>query len=425
MESKTIKLIGRVIGVNKINSVFINSIKVENGKLTLTNLDTTVTIKTGNTGNKIISFDNFEKTLDVENATVVSTDMNDYPKLPAVKTIKELDVKLFSTSYSEYFNFASDDEKRQVLQLAHIGNNYVTATDGHKLIIDKNITSEIPFSISKEVSKLLEIVLKTEKINYASIDFENEFNSMLHLKSDSFEIVSKFDNSPYPDVLKVIPSQKNQTSLYFTESDIQLLKASFDKILPYANSKTHLVRLSGKTLSVINRDTDQYVKIELPFDITPVININEKIENSFVVTDKTEGLEIGLNAEYASMILGNIKTGCTVGYGNKGNFDQTISAVTFNCENQPDFLIMPLRVIMKDENGDTVDNSKIVLKEIGLPELKTSKKKISSVKKSEYYLFAIESLFGITKDMNMQNIIKRLSELEFNTLVKMGVNVVT
>ena len=182
-----------------------------------------------------------------------------------------------------------------------------------------------------------------------------------------------------------------------------------EKLVPYSNA-TKLIKLEKNIISVKNHSIAY--KIELPFNITPVITTSKKIDNEMI--DQFTQLEIGINAEYFLMILKQLKTDCKIG------FNTTISPITFITGNI-DFLIMPLRIIKDCEDCD--------YKKIDLPTPKPAKKpaKKDTLKEtlSGYYLFNVQSLYGITKDINMPNIVKELTITEYKAFQKLNVSKLT
>ena len=422
MDNKTIKMVGNALKIGKSSLHVINSMKVENQEITLTNLDTTITIKTDCQGNGLINFEHFKKTLDIENSEKIDTDMEDYPETPKSKYSGQncltnyLNTKLFNQSYKNYLPFCHKDETRPVLKNVYIGPDYSVATDGHKLIIDRENTSKTPFYITEDVSKLLDIVLKTDTVQSA-YTFEDKY---LKINTQNYEITSRIDFGDYPNVEMVIPKE-NQQYIELSIDQIEVLKKSIEILLPYTNTKTNLMIFKNNTLYVNNKDRNIAVQIVLPFNVTPYI---ETIYQTASIKDISvfNALEIGINGQYFLNNLKQLKTAVKIGYRT------TISPVTFETENSIDLLLMPLRILKGHSFNYVNDNLEYIThdyKNLELPVIKPAKKPAQKVKLSGYYLFNVQSLYGITKDINMPNIVKELTITEYKAFQKLNVSKLT
>ena len=422
MDNKTIKMVGNALKIGNSSLHVINSMKVENQEITLTNLDTTITIKTDCQGNGLINFEHFKKTLDIENSEKIDMDMSDYPETPESKYSGQncltnyLNTKLFNQSYKNYLPFCHKDETRPVLKNVYIGPDYTVATDGHKLIIDRENTSKTPFYITEDVSKLLDIVLKTDTVQSA-YTFEDKY---LKINTQNYEITSRIDFGDYPNVEMVIPKE-NQQYIELSIDQIEVLKKSIEILLPYTNTKTNLMIFKNNTLYVNNKDRNIAVQIVLPFNVTPYI---ETIYQTASIKDISvfNALEIGINGQYFLNNLKQLKTAVKIGYRT------TISPVTFETENSIDLLLMPLRILKGHSFNYVNDNLEYIThdyKNLELPVIKPAKKPAQKVKLSGYYLFNVQSLYGITKDINMPNIVKELTITEYKAFQKLNVSKLT
>jgi hypothetical protein len=425
MKAQTIKMIGNALKIGKSSLQVINSMKLENNEITLTDLDTFVTIKTDISGNGLISFDHFKKTFNVENSEKIQQSIEDYPKTPKSKSehncmINYLKTSLFSQSYKNYLPFCSQDATRETLRHVFIGPEYSTSTDGHRLIIDRENRSNTPFFITPEVSKVLDIVLKTDTVRSAYTFNDNRY---LKIKTENYEITSKIDFGPYPNVEQVIP-KINQKYVELSIDQIEVLKKSLEKIIPYTNEKTNLIKMKNNTLYVNNRDRNLAVQIVLPFNITPYL---ETIYQTSSIKDISvfSALEIGINGQYFLNNLKELKTGCKIGYRT------AISAITFETENSIDFLVMPLRILAEIDSHVTEDLEyiEVTYKNLELPTIKPVRKPAKKPAKKEslsgFYLFNVQSLYGITEDINMPNIVKQLTTTEYKAFLKLNVSKLT
>lgn len=424
MDNKTIKMIGNALKIGRCSLQIINTMKVDNQEITLTNLDTFITIKTDCKGNGLINFEHFKNTLDIENSEKIHLDMEDFPEtpkasieIPICDTLIQLDTKLFNQSYKNYLNFCCKDETRPVLKHVYIGPDYSVATDGHKLIIDRENTSKTPFYITEDVSKLLDIVLKTDIVQSAYTFNDNKY---LKINTENYEITSRIDFGNYPNVEMVIPKE-NQQYIELSIDQIEVLKKSIEILLPYTNTKTNLMIFKNNTLYVNNKDRNMAVQIVLPFNITPYI---ETIYQTASIKDISvfNALEIGINGLYFLNNLKQLKTAVKIGYRT------TISPVTFETENSIDLLLMPLRILKGHSFNYVNDDLEYITydyKNLELPVIKPAKKPAQKVKLSGYYLFNVQSLYGITKDINMPNIVKELTITEYKAFQKLNVSKLT
>lgn len=438
MEStKVIKLIGKALNVKKNTSTVMQSFKIDNGKITLSNGATLVTIKTDEKGQSLIDFERFEKTENVTTSVSyqdIAEFKDDIIAKAEYETIKEetLDPAIFQKSYSEYFKFVAEDKTRAILTEVCINEKYAVATDGHHGICDTSIKSEVPVCINAELSKVMDIILKQEPIVLAkkiSVFRKEEYNhevskgtdEYLHLESRTYAVTSKMkEGTVYPKYECCVPAKNKQVLLSFKKEEIALLREALKKIMPYSHEKTHLVTFYRNVISLVNRNMAAMVKVTLPFIISPEVPVYGVVWVDGKQVDVFKGnkdLYIGFNAEYLVELLSLIECDCEIG------FKTTISAVTFYPEHGPELLQMPLRIIEDDEGISQKPEKLGDYTELGCPEIKTTSKKVEP--KSAYYLFSLQSLFGITTNKEMPGIVRQLSETEYKALAKLGVNMVT
>ena len=378
---KNLKKIAYVLNLNKKTSLSIlQHLLIKNGYISLTNLDTHVKIKTDLKGNYISSILQFNKCLSIENSKDESIDINEFPTPFEIKDKMSLPTNLLSKSLKHMVNYVATDHSRGILRNINFIPNYAAwATDGHRACIDQSILSPVVLSIKPEVILILDTLLSSgeqvENVYACNHSGENnqEFKIMheyIQVHTTNCIITSKMEaGNLIPDVKKIVPTI-DQKECVIPEDMIKLFKATIDKLIPYANDKTVLLRISGNTCCVKRTNKNSAFKITLPFQV--------------IDPDKLPA--IGINGNYFSEILSMINSGVVMKY------NTAISAIYFKCENQPDFLLMPLR-ILEDDLGDC--------KELPLPIVKgkgkgTTKKRNST---STLYLLANYYLNAITNGM--------------------------
>jgi hypothetical protein len=209
------------------------------------------------------------------------------------------------------------------------------------------------------------------------------------IETDNTKMISKMGDGQLPDVRKILPDMKDQKIAHFTETDIQVLKSAVDTVRIYSNEKTGLIIAMGNTILVRNDNTRKKFKIELPFIFAPV------------------DFYIGFNSIYLSEMLSDITSGCTIGMKTK------ISAVYFQCENQPDHLIMPIKVL----GEEAINENEFI--NLPLPEIKAKKATVEPIEK--HYLVDCDGFYAITTVGTMPGIVKKLSDYEYKTLKKIGI----
>ena len=409
--AKVIKLIGKALGVDKERTLeVLNTFCIRDSKITLTNLHTTVTLATRESGSGpgIINFKLFDKSGDI-NVSKTDIPLSDFPKFPELKEwdkTGEINPDIINdTDLSIYKQTVSTDATRACLQGVSISEKGICSTDGHRAVYNKSLTADCDVILSTECIGVIEILKSAGEMFKKVSIFANKY---IYLESTYSAVISRLIEGPYPDWHKIIPkkicsSVEVEGEMQWVErplkksavscENIQIIKNSLRKILPFVcpgtkNEKTYRVIFYNDLIVAKNTETAKHVKIKLPFQ----------------VFDQP----MSFSCKYLIGILDNIKTDCIIQYGTG------ISAVMFN----DTFLIMPLRVIVEDGEPEQWNE----YTDLGLPAIKTAFKKAEL---SAYYLFSLQSLFGITKDKNRPGVVKQLSETEYKTLTKLGVSVVT
>lgn len=404
---KVIKLIGKALGINKKSSLAVlNTFCIHNNKITLTNLGTTVTITTSESGSGVLNFSLFDKSGDI---SVSKTDipLNDFPGFPELKEEDKMgginpDI-INDTDLSVYKQAVSTDETHKCLQGVSISKRGICSTDGHRAVYNKLLTADCDVILSTDCINAIEILKNAgEKFKKVSI-FANKY---IYLESTYSNVISELIEGPYPNWTQAIPEkicgsvevegrtqgvERPLKKSAVSCENIQIIKNSLQKILPFGylgtkGNRTHSVIFYKDLIVAKNTETAKHVKIKLPCQ----------------VFDQP----MSFNCKHLIGLLGNIKTDCFIQYGT------CIDAVSFN----DTFLIAPQRINTDEEPEQWNEYT-----DLGLPAIKTSFKKAEL--KSAYYLFSLQSLFGITKDKNMPGVVKQLSETEYKTLTKLGVRI--
>lgn len=405
---KVIKLIGKALGVNKKSLLAVlNTFRIQDNKITLTNTYTFVTLATSESGSGVINLGLFDKSGDIS-VSKTAIPLSDFPGFPELKEEDKTgginpDI-INDTDLSIYNQAVSTDATRRCLQGVSISEKGICSTDGHRAVYNKLLTADCDVILSTECIDVIEILKSAgERFKKVSI-FANKY---IYLESTYSAVISQLIEGPYPDWHKAIPekicsSVEVEGEIQWVErplkksavscENIQIIKNSLRKILPFVcpgteNNKTYRVIFYKDLIVAKNTETAKHVKIKLPFQ----------------VFDQP----MSFSCKYLIGILDNVKTDCIIQYGTG------ISAVSFN----DTFLIMPLRVIVEDGEPEQWNE----YTDLGLPAIETAKK----AELSAYYLFSFQSLFGITRDKNRPGVVKQLSGTEYKTLTKLGVSVVT
>lgn len=456
MNTKEVKKIGQALTLHRNHSLqLLNKFKVQSGKITMNNLDTVIEINTDLQGEYISDFIQFAKNLNIEYSKDPLFKIEDFPCSPEIIDKQPINPALLQKSFKPFLKYASKDEERAILMNVNFPRNYgAWATDGYRLTIDHSIVSDFPFSLKPETVNIIDILLSAgetirnvqlcnkiadihelteqekqrienrknrlnfliqyiDESGYISSKMKEQrsyFKNMLYtlpspdridyevnhkyilIETDNVKMISKMGDGQLPDVRKVLPDMKEQKIAHFTETDIQVLKSAVDSVGIYSNEKTKMIFARCNIIFVRNRDTEKQFKIELPFIFAPV------------------DFYIGFNSVYLSELLSDITSGCNIGMKTE------ISAVYFRCENQPDHLIMPLRIINDTEDQPVNENEFISL---SLPEIKAKKATVETTEK--HYLVDCDGFYAITTVGTMPGIVKKLSDTEFKTLKKIGI----
>lgn len=417
---KVIKLIGKALGTGKSSSLSVlNTFCIQGHKIVFTNLDTTVTLTTSESGTAIIDFKQFDKTGNID-VSKSSIPLEDFPGIPQGETTGSIEPDIINdTDLSTYKIAVSKDENRACLQGISISENGICATDGHIAVYDKLKTADCDVILMPETVTVIELLKNNGEV-FKKVDvIENKY---IRLESVNSTVFSKLIEGPYPDWHKVIPKsicgneevngvmQWVERPLHKTVvsyQDIQIVKNGLQKILPFVFPggkyvKNYDVVLYKNYMYAKNSDSEKHVKIKMPCQL---------FEQA-----------MAFNCKLLIEVLSNIKGDGEIKYSTM------IGAVLFN----DNFLLMPLRIKRDDSDiGCRTDNEveqfylnvPFIEMNVDAPAIKTVAKKVDQ--KSAYFLFSLESLFGITTNSEMPGIVKQLSETEYKSLAKMGVNMVT
>lgn len=441
---KIIKKLSSVLRVNHSRVDVLRNVRLSDGTATVTDGTTWSVLKIDNPRTATIDCAMYCKTGDFDfSDTVVGVEFPNAPK-PTVDRIP-LPVAVFSESRENMLKFAATDESRGTLR----GLNYQLGygwycTDGHRAIINHNIPGlDRSLSIRPETVRAVAALVNAGAIvedcfisgerlmaETGGTYWKNEY---IHVITSAGSIISKIDLSDsIPELSKVVPDMKDQFAIDIPADGIPILVASLKKLLPYANEKTHLVKVRRNRLFLENRDTGSAVDMELPFNIQPETYEYEKIEDhpalfawsegayryfgtkliqaSGVVMydkDKNEAdarrewvenynknhagihpfFPIGINALYFADLLSDIVTDglITIGYRT------AISAITIQPGNGIEYLLMPLRICDEgDEQPEPVGYTRLDVPEVKRPKRKATSRKFPTIEECKRYLYQVD-----------------------------------
>ncbi len=256
----------------------------------------------------------------------------DFPKLPAVNTKKE--IRIEGENLVEMINkttFAcSDDETRPalngVLWQTKGDKMLMVATDGHRLA---KMTSE-----NKKLKGMNEDVIIPPKVLDLIPKFVNEQRKEIGIIFGENNIIFNFNDiiltsrlleGPYPNFEQVIPAESDKKLIISRDELIRAVK----RVSILSNTLTHQVKFSLKgsnlTLSTTNADVGGEGKETLSCDYTG------------------DAVELGYNANYIIEVLGKIDSNDVV-----FELSSSVAAgVVYSSEiSKDDFLclVMPLRL---------------------------------------------------------------------------------
>ncbi len=314
MKNSTIKTAINTV----IAKSFIESIKIENNNLFVTDLSTTLIIKNiGLDGAFCVDAKQYLNVLglcDNFTASVIDTkvyfesgkdifsyptgDINDFPHQPGetrfngIGSINEADLNRITTAAK----FISTDDLRPAMCNVAITKGLIAGTDAHKLFFEKSDlqTIEHDILINKKTCKLLDLFNTPAELleylpNKDSEDFRGTYLDAGYIKFDceDFTIIQRGVNERYPDILAIIPeSQPNSCTV-----DKKQLNDSLKKALTCANKVTNQVKFHiNGALAISSEDID----------------LCTEYSTSIPAKNTGETIDIGFNGKFVQSVLSEI-----------------------------------------------------------------------------------------------------------------------
>ena len=337
--------------------------KVEKGRASITNLDTSVIVDVGSesdegyldpalfgkTGNLAISMTPFGGAGESE----------EFPTIPSGTEKTPVPACLFTKKLKTIASFASKDQTRFCLCGVSFEKKkqWIAATDGHVLMLER--VAEIPCSPSG-YSIPEDFILSTEAIEILGVfGFEVQSATIfstptivsnppeaetptapgrlyIQFKGDGWEVISKLIEGPYPDIERVFPPAKGKVQYDVVKRDA--LVSAINAVLPIASTKTQLVRLdSDGYVKVANKDLEKFWKRKAGGEV-----ISSHIP------------EIGFNASMLKQVLGSMTNeGFEMCFG-----ETNIQGIMLN-QRSRSTLVMPLRILKEGETVEPIEYTEI------------------------------------------------------------------
>lgn len=279
-ETKTVSKVSKPINLKaaikkahsllKCNSIVSVSdyFKLENGDLTVSDLETFAIFKTAHKETGLINRDIYIKTGIVN---VSGEALQDYPLLPSdfknetklgIISRDDLDKMMTAVSYT------GKDDLRPVFSQVYVSETEISGTDAHRLFWDKSsgeLTGEVLF-------------------NKASIMILNETNETVNIsrcgnwikaKTESITVIFRECEGQFPKYQNVIPKD-NPIKLTVNK---KLLMETIKTAVVFGNKSTHLVRFNCREGVVTVSSEDLDFKTEFSKEIEA--KINSEIEIGF------------------------------------------------------------------------------------------------------------------------------------------------
>lgn len=210
--------------------------RVENGKMTFTNLAIEVTLKTD------LEDGLYELVGDDFLATKMPLEESPAP-LPEVPTIAEIDFETLADIYKKHGKVAREDYRRPILEgtLFEFGENKlrVTSTDGFRMITDAydvKTTKPVKFvaALTRNHAKVIKVLGGGKvKIGYkkdTKLEKDTSERSIISFDSEFAKVASIAQERDYPKYAKIFPSFGQRHTL-----DKKALKEALKTIKPYVS----------------------------------------------------------------------------------------------------------------------------------------------------------------------------------------------
>ncbi len=214
-----------------------------------------------------------DETYDVEvryqngKSNFVGQSADEYPlPLGISDTVQAISIEgeILSNGINRALFATADDELRPVMNgiFFDINEEHITfvASDGHKLVRDRNTTVKAEqatsFILSKKPAKTLKDILsKTEGEAYIRFDDKNA-----EIKIDSFTLCCRLIVGRYPNYNSVIPSDNP----YHITIDREAFIGALKRTMVFASSSTSLTKLhlDNNSLTVSTQDIDYSTSAE-------------------------------------------------------------------------------------------------------------------------------------------------------------------
>ncbi len=312
MKTSTIKTAINTV----IAKSFLESVKIENNSLTVTDLSTTLIIKNiGIEGafsvdakqylNVMGLCENFTASV-IENKVYFESgkdifsypagDINDFPNQPgatkfeSIGMLNSADLNKITTAAK----FVGSDDLRPAMLNVAITKGLIAATDAHKMFFEKSElhTLEHDVLINKKTCKLLdlfnsEVDLLEYLPNNDSEDYKYTDAGYLKFECEAFTIIQRGIDERYPDILAVIPEQQPNSCTV----DKKLFSEGLKKALTCANKVTSKVKFHiNGALAISANDID----FETEFNTT------------IAAKNTGETIDIGFNGKFVQSVLSEI-----------------------------------------------------------------------------------------------------------------------
>lgn len=283
--TKTQQAIIKTLGIQKATLPILKAVKVKDGTLTATNLNTFVLCKIANTENGIHNIVNNE--LIKTNIT-----LEDYPVVPEINTTT-YKIRL-PDNFLKLINFVEKDDKYNsiqniLLQSDNTGFTILTATDGKQLLyIPVGITTlkSVSLLIHPEVFKILDI-LKTYHITLSYNIDENKKIYCIKITTEDVVIITRNCQENFPEYKQIFPSKVNNI--------IKLNKKEFYDAVKYlagflksVNEKQRVIKLEfqDKLKLSINTITNTNIELKKDYEISYFTESKDNIELTYLKENK-------------------------------------------------------------------------------------------------------------------------------------------
>ncbi len=252
-----------------------NFVLVEKNCTTITNLETTVQLKT--------DYDGDPKLIDIEmynlqghtRPTGKSVNLDNWPMLPKLGEFNQVEKLSFDLSdvqnLQKAVNFVTNDDLRPVMTGILI-SEHIVATDAHKLFCRPYMGYNVDQSsiiIPIDVIKLLKLhKVKTFELTHDQKNGQIKYNDYI--------ITFRLIDGKYPNYKAVIP----ESTLFSTTVMRKQLINSLKALLPISNKCTNMVELTfiaSTELKLFTCDFDREIEEAIILQSNNVVNDNDTI----------------------------------------------------------------------------------------------------------------------------------------------------